>query len=271
MIFSAVTLSLIPEARGGPFVFWDDLPAAARKAAALGFDAIEIFPPSPDAVAADSLRTLLDQHNLKLAAIGTGGGFVRHGLTLTSPDPAIRERAKEFIRSMITAAAKLNASAIVGSMAGRWTKDLPRDAALDHLRSALPDLAAHAQSLGRPLFFEPLNRYESNLINTLADGLALVRSLDTGNIKLLADLYHMNIEEPDLAASLRSAGQAIGHVHFADSNRRPIGSGHTDVAAIAAALREIKYDGYLSAECLPYPDSDSAAEATIRAFRQYFR
>lgn len=271
MIRSSVTVSLIPEARGGPFVFWDDLPAACGKAAALGFDAIEIFPPSSDLVAAEIVQPLLDEHNLKLAAIGTGGGFVRHGLTLTSPDAAIRERAKDFIRSMISAAAELNASAVIGSMAGRWNKDVSRDNALAHLRSALADLGKYAQSLGRPLFFEPLNRYESNLINTLADGEAFIRSIDTGSVKLLADLYHMNIEEQNLAASLRAAGQLIGHVHFADSNRRPIGGGHTDVAAIAKALGDIGYNGYVSAECLPYPDSDSAADATIRAFGKYFR
>jgi hypothetical protein len=69
---SAVTVSLVPEARGGPFVFWDDLPAACAKAAKLGFDAIELFPPGPDAVDPAELRTLLDDNGLSLAAMGTG-------------------------------------------------------------------------------------------------------------------------------------------------------------------------------------------------------
>ena len=86
-------------------------------------------------------------------------------------------------------------------------------------------------------------------------------------MKLLCDLFHMNIEEADLAAALRRAGPLVGHVHFADSNRRAIGFGHTDLAPIIAALRDIGYAGYLSAEILPLPDSDAAAAQTIASFR----
>ena len=72
MIRSAVTVSLVPEARGGPFVFWDDLAGACRKARALGFDAVEVFPPGPDAIPVDDFRSLLEDHGLSLAAVGTG-------------------------------------------------------------------------------------------------------------------------------------------------------------------------------------------------------
>ena len=87
---------------------------------------------------------------------------------------------------------------------------------------------------------------------------------------LLADLFHMNIEEIDVAASLRAGGRHIGHVHFVDSNRRPVGCGHLDISPIVLALRAIGYDGYLSAEALPYPDPDQAARRTIDEFRKYF-
>ena len=89
-------------------------------------------------------------------------------------------------------------------------------------------------------------------------------SLKTDNVKLLADLFHMNIEEADLAAAIRAGGSAIGHVHFADSNRRPAGRPHRFRADRCAALRDIGYAGYVSAECLPLPDSDAAAARTIR-------
>ena len=88
---SAVTISLVPEARGGPFVFWDDLAEGCRKAAALGFDAVEVFPPAPEAINSDELRTLLDDNGLSLAAVGTGAGWVKHKLSLTSADEAVRE------------------------------------------------------------------------------------------------------------------------------------------------------------------------------------
>jgi sugar phosphate isomerase/epimerase len=271
MIRSAVTVSLVEEARGGPFVFWFDLPAACRQAQELGFDAVEVFPPAPDAIDPAGLRKLLDEHGLALAAVGTGAGWVRQKLHLTLPDAAARRQAREFIRAIIDLAGPLGAPAIIGSMQGRSGDGVDHPTALRYLGEALEDLGEHARQYGVPLIYEPLNRYETNLVNTVEAGVRLLQSLQTKNVVLLADLFHMNIEEVDSAAALRAGGKHIGHVHFVDSNRRPAGNGHLDFAPIAAALRDIGYQGFASAEALPYPDSAAAAAQTMRAFRQYFR
>jgi sugar phosphate isomerase/epimerase len=265
-----VTVSLVPEARGGPFVFWDDLPTACQKANHLGFHAIEVFAPSADSLNRSELRRLFNEHGLQLAALGTGGGWVRQHLYLCSPEPSIRRRAKDFIRSIIDVAGEFSASAIVGSMQGRWGDGVDRNQAKEWLGQSLHELGEHARQYGVPLLYEPLNRYETNLINTIGCGVRLLELLGPSNVKLLCDLFHMNIEEENLAASLRSGGHYVGHIHFADSNRRPAGCGHIDFRSIAAALREIAYDGYVSAEVLPYPDSDEAARLTIRAYRRFF-
>src|SRR4051812_18235742 len=78
----SVTVCLIPEARGGPFVLWDDLPASIKTAAALGYDAIELFPPEPDALAPQMVKDRLEPHKLKVSAVGSGAGWVRHKLSL---------------------------------------------------------------------------------------------------------------------------------------------------------------------------------------------
>ena len=269
---SAITISLVPEARGGPFVFWDDLAEGCRKASMLGFDAVEIFPPSPDAIDAKQVTPLLEQHNLKVAAVGTGAGWVKHQLTLTNYDRAKRDQAQEFVRSMIDAAGALGAPVIIGSMQGRWGGGVEREEAFYYLGNALKGLGTYAgEKYGVPLIYEPLNRYETNMCNTVAQGVNLIVSQEISNVVLLADLFHMNIEETNLPEALIAGGRHVGHLHFADSNRQPIGSGHTAVAPIAAALREMNYAGYVSAECLPAPDSDRAARMTIDAFHQYFR
>lgn len=265
---SAVTVSLVPEARGGPFVFWDGLEDACIHAAGLGFDSIEIFPPAADAVDVEAVRALVTRHALKVAAIGTGGGWVRHKLTLTHSDPAIRSQARAFVRAIIDRAGALGAPAIIGSMQGRWEGSVTRDQALVWLAEALEELGEHARSLGVPLLIEPLNRYETNLLNRVGDTAAWLKKLRTANVRILADLFHMNIEEADVAGALIAGGSLVGHVHFADSNRRAIGFGHTDAAPIIAALRAIKYQGYLSAELLPLPDPQAAAAQTITAIRQ---
>jgi sugar phosphate isomerase/epimerase len=271
MIRSAVTVSLVNEARGGPFVFWHDLPAACRSAKALGFDGIEVFPPSPDAVDAGQLRRLLDDHGIALAAVGTGAGWVRQRLTLCLPDAAARQKARDFVRSIIDFAGPFRAPAIIGSMQGRHGDGAEAATATGYLREALEDLGEHAKPYGVPLLFEPLNRYETNMVNTVEAGVGLLRSLSTKNVRLLADLFHMNIEEADIASAVRAGKGSIGHVHFVDSNRRPAGLGHIDYAPVVAALKEIGYDGFASAEALPYPDSEEAARQTISAFRRYFR
>jgi sugar phosphate isomerase/epimerase len=265
---SAITVSLVPQARGGPFVFWNGLADAAEQAARLGFDALEIFPPAAAAIDQAELRALLERHGLDVAAIGTGGGWVVQRLTLTHADAAVREQARAFIREIIDVAGKFGAPAIIGSMQGRWEGGVTREQALAWLGEALDELAGHAARHGVPLLCEPLNRYETNLLNRVSDSAAWLRTLPTRNVRILADLFHMNIEDADLAGAIRDAGPLVGHVHFADSNRRAIGFGHTDVAPINAALREIGYAGYLSAEIFPLPDSAAAARQTIDAFRK---
>ncbi|HXD85242.1 MAG TPA: sugar phosphate isomerase/epimerase family protein, partial [Urbifossiella sp.] len=266
---SAVTISLVPEARGGPFVFWDDLAAGCRAAKAFGFDAVEIFPPGPDAIDTVELRKMLVDNGLAVAAVGTGAGWVKHKLTLTSPDPETHAKAMAFVESLIDFAAVFDAPVIIGSMQGRWVDGTTRETALGYLSQSLLNLGLYAAKFNLPLLYEPINRYETNLINRLEDGVTLLKGLATTNVKLLADLYHMNIEEANVPAAIRAARGFIGHVHFADSNRHAAGFGHTDFAPIAAALREIGYNGYLSAEVLPLPDSLAAAKATIDSFRKY--
>ncbi|CAN5363347.1 sugar phosphate isomerase/epimerase [soil metagenome] len=266
---SAVTVSLVPEARGGPFVFWDDLPAACRTAKQLGFEAIELFAPGPDAVPVKELKSLLDGEGLLLAAVGTGAGWVKHRLTLTSPDTSVRAKAIDFVKSMIDYGANFSAPAIIGSMQGRWGEGVEKAMAMGWLTNSLQVLGIHAAK--NMLLYEPLNRYETNLFNTMSDGVKLIDSANQSNVKLLADLFHMNIEETSVPVAIRKAEGYIGHVHLADSNRWAAGFGHTDFAPIIAALIASEYEGYLSAEVLPLPDSNAAAAKTIESIRQLLR
>lgn len=265
---SAVTISLVNEARGGPFVFWDDLPGACRAAQELGFDAIELFAPGPEAVDVAQLHKLLDDHRLKLAAVGTGAGWVKHKLNLTLPDAAKRQQAQAFIRSMIDLGGPFGAPAIIGSMQGRWGDGTDAATAHGWLAEGLNALAAHAGTYRVPLIYEPLNRYETNMATTVEQGLKVIENSGSNNVVLLADLFHMNIEEVDIAAALRSGGTKIGHVHFVDSNRRAAGLGHMDYRPVIGALRAIGYQGYLSAEVLSWPDPMAAARKTIETYRQ---
>ena len=271
MIRSAVTLNLISSMSQGPWIYWHDLEESLRKAAELGFDAVESLTRSESALDTNYLQEQLGHYGLPLAAVGTGAGKVLQGLTLTDPNLEIRKKAIAFIGEMISFGAPFGAPAIIGSMQGNALPSGNREETFGLLAEALEILGRHAAAEGVTLIYEPLNRYETNLFNTLEDGSKFLEENSLSNVKLLADLFHMNIEEDNLAQSIREFGQHIGHVHFADSNRKPMGFGHTDMNPIVAALKEIGYSGYVSAEAFPFPDPDAAAQQTIDSFRKFFR
>lgn len=264
---TAITLCRVLEAAAGPFVFHDPLADGFAKAAAAGFDDVELFFPGPEAVEIDELRALCDRHGLGVAAVGTGAGMVKHGLSLTDPDPAKRDAALEFIQAMIEFGGQLGAPAILGSMQGRWGGEVAKEQALGWLADALRVAGETAGRHGVPFIYEPLNRYETNLINHQKAGAEWIEAESLPNIVLLADLFHMNIEEVDVAQGIRDGGRHIGHVHFADSNRQAMGFGHTDPAPIIQALSEIGYSGVISAEIFPLPDADTAARQTMKTIR----
>lgn len=260
---TAVTLCRVPEAAAGPFVFHDPLPDGFAKAAAFGFDAVELFLEGPDAVRVEEIEALRQRHGLAIAAVGTGAGMVKHGLSLTDVHPEKRRGALDFLLRMVELGGRLGAPAILGSMQGRWTAEVPREQALDWLAAALREAGNRAAKHGVPFIYEPLNRYETNLFNQLVPAAEFLDERGLENVVLLADLFHMNIEERDMAEALRLAASRVGHVHWADTNRRAMGLGHGDSAPVFAVLREISYAGYLSAEVLPLPDPETAARRTI--------
>ncbi|MFD2256745.1 TIM barrel protein [Luteolibacter algae] len=264
---TAVTLSQVPEAAAGPFVFHEPLADGFALAKSAGFDDVELFFPGPDAFSVEEIKALCETHGMGVAAVGTGAGMVKHGLSLTDPSPEKRAAALDFITRMIDFGGALGAPAILGSMQGKWGGDVSREQALKWLAEALRSAGKTAAKHGVPFIYEPLNRYETNLITRLQDGAEWIEAESLENIVLLADLFHMNIEEVNLAEALRSAGKHVGHVHFADSNRRAFGFGHTDPTPIIAALREINYTGSISAEIFPLPDAKTAAAQTIKSIK----
>ncbi len=113
-----------------------------------------------------------------------------------------------------------------------------------------------------------MNRYESDLVNRLGQAVELIESHGATNAKVLADLFHMNIEETCMDSALRDHANHIGHIHFVDSNRWPAGAGHSDLASAYRVLQSTNFNGYLAVEAFPLPDQQSAAENAAKAFRE---
>ena len=245
----------------GAISYHDDLEESIRRAKDLGYDGVELAVRNPAEVDAIAIKALLDKYKLGVPAIGTGQAYVDEGLSFTDPDENIRRQAIERIKSHVRFAKRFGAGVIIGLIRGTVAKGSDKNVAYGRMEACLKECLQYAAAEQTKIHLEPLNRYETQLINTLDEGIALVDRV--GGLKLLADTFHMNIEEPDICRSLRRAKPCLGHVHFADSNRWPPGQGHLDFAEILATLRDIGYDGYISMEMLPKPTAENAAQLAI--------
>jgi sugar phosphate isomerase/epimerase len=244
--------------RGG----WAD---AARAAAAMGFDGVELAVRDPGGVDETALSRLLQETGLTVPAVGTGQAFLADGLSLSHPDGGVRARAIERVEAHIRLASPLGASVIIGLIRGRVAGG--RRATEARLLSSFEPLVRAAEREGGVLIFEPINRYETDLLTTIGETAAFIDQIGGGPVGILADTFHMNIEEVSIEESLQAAGDRLRHVHTADSNRRAPGWGHLDFAAVLATLRAMSYRGWLSAEILPLPDPQAAARQTITHLR----
>src|SRR5579871_4787050 len=117
------------------------------------------------------------------------------------------------------------------------------------LVAMLQPLAVFAEQVGAVILLEPLNRYESNSLPQQKDGAEVVRTLNSKGVRLMSDIFHMHIEEPNSAESLRQVGDTIGHVHLADNTRKEPGSGDIDYRVLFRALKEVGFTGYMAFEC----------------------
>lgn len=204
---------------------------------------------------------------------GVTAASVNHGRRsrFLDPDPAERERALAELREAITLAGRIGAAGVVfvPHFFGPLLPDLSpfMDAvALERalLAAQLEGLAEHADRAGVRLWVEPVNRYETHLLNRLQDAAALIAPLKHSRLGIVADLFHLALDEPDLPGAIRDRGGVIGHVHLADSNRRLPGQGTTDFKAAFAALDEIGYAGWMAFECGEPGDNRNRAAECLR-------
>ncbi len=232
-----------------------------RTAAELGYDGVELAVRDPRAINEQAVARALRDGRLQVPAVGTGQAFLADGLSLSHPDEGLRARAIERVEAHIEFAARLGAAVILGLIRGRVTDDRPSTEA--RLAASLHPLLRAAKREGVWLLIEPINRYETDFLTTVGETLEFIEDLGAQRLGLLADTFHMNIEEVSIEASLRAAGSRLRHVHAADSNRHAPGWGHLDFAAVLATLQAISYRGWLSAEILPRPDPLAAATQTV--------
>jgi D-psicose/D-tagatose/L-ribulose 3-epimerase len=219
------------------------------KVKAFGFDLIEICVEDPETIGAEKIRRRLEQVGLGVTICGAFGP----SRDMSSDDPAIRDNAMLYSRQCIDIAVDLGSDIFVGPIYAGVGNTRLLDAAARRRQwrysvESLSRVADHAAERGVKLALEPLNRFETDLVNTVEQGLRLVADVAHDHVGLLIDTFHMNIEEKSIPEAIRRAGKHIFEFHACSSDRGTPGEDHLPWPDIAAALRSAGYDGSLVIE-----------------------
>lgn len=232
----------------------------AEKAQMWGAEGIELMPVEPTKLNPTELLAILKDHQLKTAAVGTALLAMLAGSTLLDPDTEKSETAYHRFIQIIDFAATVDAPLVtIGGFRGRFSA-LPGEGRT-RLVEILRQAGNYAQSRGIRIVLEPINRYQSDGITTIKDGLLFLEEVEHSEIGLLVDTCHMVMEETSWDEPLRQIAAAgkLWHVHIADSNRRYPGQGFVDFPTIISTLNKLGYDQSLVMEILALPDPDTAA------------
>jgi sugar phosphate isomerase/epimerase len=252
------------KAEFAPLLFSGRIEEGLTSANKYGYDGVELNILDSDQLDQEQLLAQIRRLELDVFAIATGQSYITDGYSLYNPDAGKRQNALGRLKSHIHFAAKIGCYVIVGGMRGRLSPaDVQNAEIIDQGNAALASINQYAFDHDVSLLLEPINRYETNIVNTIAEAIELIEHIGGSNIKLLLDTFHMNIEEQSLEKSFLAAGDRLGYVHFADSNRLAPGWGHLDFASVVSALKQMQYQGAVGMEILPKPDDDQAIRQAI--------
>ncbi|HDD40056.1 MAG TPA: sugar phosphate isomerase/epimerase [Nitrososphaeria archaeon] len=228
----------------------------------LGFDGLEIPIEDPRNMNAKEIREQLEASQLKCSSICAVMSAERDP---TSPDKGVRDNAIKYLRFCIDFATEVGCDIVAGPIYAAVGKVLfeDREAAWKTSVSVVREVAKYALDRGVYLGIEPLNRYETSMINLVSDALRYIRDVAIENVKLHFDTYHANIEEKSLGDAIRMAGDLLYHVHSCENDRGTPGTGHIPWKEVAQALKDIGYDRWLVIETFQPGIKEIAVAASI--------
>jgi sugar phosphate isomerase/epimerase len=232
-----------------------------------GFQGVELHVVAPDRLDPHDLLRQLGEAGLQPAALCTGEVYGRDGLHLGAADPRVRSAALTRTRALVDLAAALGVPVNVGRLRGPSAGD---PGAADRALDALRELADYAAARGTYLVLEPVNRHELDLVNTTAEGIAWVRRVGHPGLRLMLDVYHVQLGDVSIPAAFARAWAegVLAHVHVCDGNRLAPGWGHLPLRDVLAVLLAVGYDGWVTVECLQHPSPEQAARQAAGHLRR---
>lgn len=230
--------------------FGDDKVAGlAERVAGLGFDTLEICIEDPALVSADAVVAAAEAAGVSVSVCGAFGP----DRDVSHEDASVRRGGVEYLRTCVDLAAAVGSESVSGPMysatgKARLLSESEREQQWGWGVQSLQEVADYAAERGVGLAIEPLNRFETDMVNTVEQGVRLCDRIGRDNVGLLLDTFHMNIEEKDIAGAIRAAEGHIRNFHACENDRGAPGSGHVEWLNVSAALSEVRYDGLVVIE-----------------------
>jgi sugar phosphate isomerase/epimerase len=235
------------------WIYGDEpLERTVKRLAKFKYDGIEIKG-EPREYDVKKVKDLLNSYDLEVSSIAGIYPWPTEERDLANAKESARNRAIEYVKKCIDFAVEINAPLIIviPSCVAKVKPLAPIENEWAWAVASVKEVGKYAEDMGILIAIEPINRYETYLINNCEQALKFIQEVSLENVRIMLDCFHMNIEEDDPAAAVRKAGRNLIHVHIADSNRQSAGRGHIDFKSIVRSLKEIDYQRYLAMEPLP--------------------
>jgi sugar phosphate isomerase/epimerase len=229
--------------------------------AEFNYDGVELSILEPKRIDIELIQQILNKYDLEVSAIGTGGAYIRYGYSLGHHESEIRNRAINRVKKYIDLARELKSKVIIGLIRGRYSyKNTPKNEKLN-IYSSLKMCSNIAEHSDVELLFEPINRFEIDSYNTIAESIELISKIKSKKLKLLIDTFHIYLEEdPGIIWDyLGRISHLVGHIHLADTTRRAPGSGHFDFKSFLNIFKKNGYKDYISIETIMKPSFEEVA------------
>lgn len=246
-----------PDTRGPMFAYQGQLRKIMEDLKSIGYDGIEPFVRDPKDMDIREFVNLVEKTGLEVAIVGTAP-ILEDKLTLTDNSAEVRKAAITRIKEIVDFATIFGAKVNIGKSRGSFPQ-AKMDEGWKWLQQGMEELCEYAEKKGSAIAIEPQNKKNLNNLNTTQEALQWIESTGIGNLLILLDTFHMNVEDISIVASLVEASAKNCHIHIADSNRGIPGQGSINFIEILKILKALKYDGYLSLEIIQLPDSTTAA------------
>lgn len=241
-----------------------------RDIAALGYDGAELMTVDPDKLNWDEVKELAEKFHLSVPLVCTGEVYGQLGFSFVDPDLEKRQITIDRMCRIIDFASFLGANVNIGRIRGQYWPNIPREKTYQDAVTAFQTISDYAADNNVMIALETINILQSNFINTIAEGVKMVDDVSRPNFKLMADLFHMNMEEKDMAKAIRNYNDYIIYTHLSDTNRRYPGACGMDFRKIVQSFKDAGYDGTFSVEVLQLPNRETAAKKSMELLQPIF-